>query len=73
MRLSYGGLDLHACSSGVFLMENPRFVVVACISYLHLSKKSVLAMGDLVHACCLSLGRCNGPPYLAATYLAKPW
>ena len=30
-------------------------------------------MGDLVHACCLSFGRCSDPPYLAAMYLVSPW
>ena len=30
-------------------------------------------MGDLMHACCLSLGRCSEPPYLADMYLVRPW
>ena len=30
-------------------------------------------MCDLVHAYCLSLGRCNEPPYLAEVNLASPW
>ena len=30
-------------------------------------------MGDLEQACCLSLGRCRDPPYLAVMYLVRPW
>ena len=30
-------------------------------------------MNDLEHACCLSLGRCREPSYLAIMYLARPW
>jgi hypothetical protein len=37
------------------------------------SKKNVLAMGDLVHVCCLNFERCSGPLYFAAIYLARPW
>ena len=47
--------------------------MVACILYSRSSKESVLVMGDLVHACCLNLGRCSEPPYLTVTYLAMPW
>ena len=46
-------------------MGNAWFVVVVCISYSLSNRKSVLAMDDLVQACCLSLGRCNEPLYLA--------
>ena len=28
-------------------------------------------MGDLVHACCLSLERCSELPYLANIYMAR--
>ena len=30
-------------------------------------------MGNLVHACSLSLGRSSQPPYLATMYLVRPW
>ena len=73
VRLAYVGLVLHVFSSGVCLMGNARFVVVACISYSRSSKKSILATCDLMHACCFSLGRCSEPPYLAAMYLVRPW
>jgi hypothetical protein len=52
VKLAYVELDLHACSSGVFLMGNARFVVVVCILYTLSSRKSLMAMGDLVQACC---------------------
>lgn len=54
-------------------MGNERFEVVAWISYSLSSRKSVRAMGDLVQACCLSLGRWREPPYLADMYLVRPW
>ena len=73
MRLAYVGLFFHASSSGVFLMGNARIAVVTCISYSFFSRKSVRAMGDLKHACCLSLGRCSEPPYLDVMYLVNPW
>ena len=73
VRLVYIGLDSHVCSSGVFLRGKARFAVVTCISYSLLSRKRVLAMGDLVHACCLSFGRCSEPSYLAVIYLVSPW
>ena len=72
-RLGYVGLVFHACSSGVFLMGNARFVVVTCISYSLSNRKSVLAMGDLVHSCCLNLGKWSEPPYLDVIYLVNPW
>jgi hypothetical protein len=59
--------------SGVISIGNARFAVVMYISYCLCSRKSVLAMGDLEHACCLNLGRCNEPPSLAEIYLARPW
>ena len=59
MRLAYVGLDRHACSTDVILMGDARFVVVLCILYLLSSRKSVLAMGDLVQGCHLNLGRCS--------------
>ena len=71
VRLAYAGLVLHVSSSGVLLMGNARFMMVTCISYFLSSRKSVCTMGDLVHACCLSLGRCNEPPYLVVMYLAR--
>ena len=46
--------------------------MVMCISYFHSSKNNVLAMGDLMQARCLSLGRCSEPLYLADIYLARP-
>ena len=72
VRLVYVGLDFHACSSGGFLRGNVRFAMVTWISYSRSCKKKVLAMGDLVHACCLSFGRCSEPPYLTDMYLARP-
>ena len=54
-------------------MGNARFVVVTCISYIFSRRKSVLAMGDLIHTCYLSLGRWSEPPHLADMYLASPW
>ena len=72
-RLGYDGLDFYACSNGVFLDGDARFVVVTCISYFISSRKSILAMGDLVHACCLNLVRCSERPYLAVMYLVNPW
>ena len=30
-------------------------------------------MGNLVHACCLSLERCSELPYLADIYMARRW
>ena len=66
-------LVCHAISSRVFLMGNALFVVVMCISYSLSSRKNVRVMGDLEHACCLSLDRCRDPLYLAAMYLVKPW
>jgi hypothetical protein len=66
------GLVLHVVSNGVFLIGKALFVVVTCISYSLLSRKSVRAIGDLEHACCLSLGRCREPPYLAVIYLVRP-
>ena len=66
-------LVLHACSSGVVLMGNVRFAMVTCISYLLSRRKSVLAMGNRMHAWCLSLGRWSEPPYLADMCLASPW
>ena len=53
-------------------MENALFVVVMCILYSLSSKKSVRSMGDLEHACCLSLDRCKEPSYLNDMYLARP-
>ena len=70
-RVVYVGLFLHAVSCGVFLTGKVLFLVVTCISYYLLSRKSVLAMSDLEHACCLSLGRCREPPYLAVMYLVR--
>ena len=57
MRVLYIGLDSHACSNGVFLRGNARVAAVTCISCSLSSRKRVLAMGDLVHACCFSFGR----------------
>ena len=73
VRLAYVCWVIHICSMGVFLRGNPRFVVVTWISYSLFNRKRVLAMGDLVHACCLSLERCSEPPYLATMYLVRPW
>ena len=42
---------------GVLFIGNARFVVVTCISYSLLRRKNVLAMGERMHACCLSLER----------------
>ena len=47
--------------------------MVTCISYFVFNKNRVLAIRDLVHACCISLGRCNEPPYLATMNLVRPW
>lgn len=71
--LAYVWLVRHAISSGVSLMTNVLFAMVMCILHSLSNRKSVRAMGDLEHACCLSLGRCNEPPYLADMYLARPW
>ena len=46
--------------------------MVTCISYSRFRRNNVLAIGDLVHACCFSLGKCSEPPYLADMYLARP-
>ena len=73
MRLMYVGWDVHICSSGVFLRGNALFVVVMWISYSFFNRNRVLAMGDLVHACYFSLGRCSDPPYLATINLVRPW
>jgi uncharacterized 2Fe-2S/4Fe-4S cluster protein (DUF4445 family) len=59
-------------SSDVISIGNARFAVATYILYSLCSRKSVLAMDDLVHACCLSLERCNEPPYLAEIYLVRP-
>ena len=67
------GLVVQDCSNGVFLMGNDRFVDVTCISYSLSKRNSVLAVGDLLHACCLSLGRWSEPPYLAVRCLVSPW
>ena len=67
------GLVIHVCSNGVFLMGNDRFTEVTCISYSPSRRNSVRAMGDLMHACCLSLGRWSEPPYLAVICLVSPW
>lgn len=67
--LVYDGVFLHACSRGVILMGNARLVMVICISNSRSSTKNVLAIGDLRHACCFSLGRWRDPPYMAAMYL----
>ena len=56
-----------------FFMGNVRFVIVTCISYFLSRRKSVRAMGDHMHACCLSLGRWSEPPYLATICLVSPW
>ena len=66
------GLVLHVISNGIFFTGKALFVVVTCISYSLLSRKSVRAIGDLEHACCFSLGRCKEPPYLAEMYLVRP-
>lgn len=54
-------------------MGNAQFVVVTCISYSFSRRKNVLAMGDLIHACCLSLRRWSEPLHLADMYLASLW
>ena len=54
-------------------MGSARIAVVACISYSLYDRNNVLAMGDLMHDCCFSLGRCSEPPYLADIYLVSPW
>lgn len=56
-RLSYAGVVLHAISSWVCFMGNVLFAVTMYILYSLFSKKSVRTMGDLVQACCRSLGR----------------
>ena len=71
-RVAYMGLVLNVVSSGVFLTGKVLFLVVTCILYSLLSRKNVLAIGDLEHACCLSLGRCREPPYLVVMYLVRP-
>ena len=71
-RLAYDGVFLHACSRGVILMGNYRLAVVTCISNSLSSRKSVLVISDLKHACCFSLGRWREPPYMAAMYLTSP-
>jgi hypothetical protein len=71
-RVWYMGLVLHVISNGVFLIGKVLFVVVTCISYSFLSKKSVRDIGDLEHACCFSLGRWREPLYLAVMYLVRP-
>ena len=72
VRLAYIGLPFHVFSRGVFFMGNARIVVVMCISYSLSNRNSVLAIGDLMHACCFNLGRCSDLPYLAIIYLASP-
>ena len=67
------GLVLHDVSSGVFFIGKFLFLVVTCISYSLVSRKSVLAIGDREHACCFSLGRWREPPYLAVIYLVSLW
>lgn len=54
-------------------MGNVQLKVVGCISYFVSNEKNVLAIGDLVWACCLSLGRCSEPLHLENIYLARPW
>ena len=66
-------LDFQANSNWVCLMGNVLLAVVIWISYSFFKRKSVRAMGDLEQACCLSLGRCREPPYLAVIYLVRPW
>ena len=72
-RLAYMGVVFHDNSSWVCFMGNVLLSVVKYISYSFFSKKNVRAMGDLEHACCLSLDRCREPPYLAVMHLVKPW
>ena len=43
------------------------------ISYSLSSRKNIIAIGDLMQTCCLSLGRWSEPLYLAAIYLVSPW
>ena len=69
----HSGLENLDCSRGIFLRGNALVAVVTCISHSFLSKKKVRAIGDLVHACCLSFGRWKEPPYLATMYLVSPW
>ena len=64
-------LFFHSFSNGVFLMGNARFAVVTCISYSLSRRNNVLAMGDRMHACCLSVERWSDPPYLATMCLAS--
>ena len=73
VRLVYVCWDIHSCYSGVFLRGNALFIMVTWISYSLFKSKRVLDIGDLVHACCFSLGRCNEPPYLATINLVRPW
>ena len=73
VRLMYVSWDIHVCSSGVFLRGNALLVVVTCTSYSLFNRNRVFAMGDLIHACCLSLGRCSEPPYLATINLVRLW
>ena len=54
-------------------MGNACLAIVVCISYSLSNRKSISAMGDLVQACCLSLRRCNEPPYLADINVTNPW
>ena len=62
----------HSVSNGVFLMGNARFAVVTWISYSLFRRNNVLAIGDRMHACCLSFERWSDPPYFAAMCLASP-
>ena len=72
-RLTYVCWDIHVFSSRVFLRGDALFVVVTCISYSRFNRNRVRAMGDRMHACCLSLGKCSEPPYLATINLVRPW
>ena len=73
VRLIYVCWDIHVCSSGVSLRGKASFVVVTCISYSLFNKNNIRVMGDFIHACCLSFGRCSEPPYLATINLIRPW
>lgn len=54
-------------------MECPNCNLDMNIVFFLSRRKRILAMGDLIHACCLSLGRWRDPPYMAAMCLARPW
>lgn len=49
------------------------FVYIDFKLLLFSSRKRVWAMGDLMHAWCVSFGRLRDPPYFVTMYLVSPW